>query len=96
MCLSNHIFPDELKLSNIIPLFKKGLRNQSNNYRPVKLLSDIGKLFERIIANRLQPFLESSFLNSGQAGFRPKFSTVEQIIFTLEEINKTLKMEMML
>ena len=43
MCLDNHIFPDDLKLSNIIPLFKKGKRNLCNNYRPVKLLSTIGK-----------------------------------------------------
>ena len=67
--------PDDLKLSNIIPLFKKGKRNSCNNYRPVKLLSTIGKIFERI--NAIQPFLENKFLNDGQAGFRPKFSTVE-------------------
>ena len=89
-CLDKCLFPDDLKLSNIIPLYKKSKRCMCNNYRPVKLLSIIGKLFERIIANRLQPFLENEFLNKGQAGFRPKFSTVEQIIFTLEEINKTL------
>ena len=84
-CISQHIF--HLKISNIIPLYKKGKRNLCNNYRPVKLLSIIGKIFERVIANRLQPFLEQSIYNDGQAGFRTKFSTIEQIIYTLEKIN---------
>ena len=66
-CLDKYIFPDDLKLSNIIPLFKKRKRNSCDNFRPVKLLSTIGKIFERIIANLLQPFLKNKFLT----GFRP-------------------------
>ena len=47
-----------LKLSNIIPIYKnKGKKNVYNNYRPMKLLSIIGKIFERVIANRLQSYL---------------------------------------
>ncbi|KAK2188646.1 hypothetical protein NP493_126g04018 [Ridgeia piscesae] len=37
-----------LKEANIIPLFKKGSRNMSENYRPVTLTSVICKLFERL------------------------------------------------
>ena len=72
-------------------MYKKCKRNICNNYRHVKLLSTIGKIFERIIANILQHFLEHNILNESQAGFKPKFSTIEQIIYTLEEINKTLQ-----
>lgn len=42
-CVKQHIFPPDLKFSNIIPLYKKRKRNVCNNYRPVKLLSIIGK-----------------------------------------------------
>ena len=43
------IFPDIWKLANVIPIFKKGDKFQSSNYRPVALLSCIGKLQERIV-----------------------------------------------
>ena len=43
------IFPDTWKLANVIPIFKKGDKSQPCNYRPVALLSCIGKLQERIV-----------------------------------------------
>ena len=43
------IFPDIWKLANVIPIFKKGDKSQPCNYRPVALLSCIGKLQERIV-----------------------------------------------
>lgn len=85
-CLDKYIFPTKLKESDIIPLYKKKRRSIVGNYRPVKLLSIIGKIFERIIVNRLQPYLEQHFICKGQAGFIKKFSTDEQIIYTFEKI----------
>ena len=43
------IFPDIWKLANVIPIFKKGDKSQPSNYRPVALLSCIGKLQEKIV-----------------------------------------------
>ena len=43
---SEGIFPDTWKLANVIPIFKKGDKSQPSNYRPVALLSCIGKLQE--------------------------------------------------
>ena len=40
------IFPDIWKIANNIPKFKKGDKFQPSNYRPVALLSCIGKLQE--------------------------------------------------
>ena len=85
-CLQTGIFPSQLKTSDIIPLYKKKLRSIIGNYRPVKLLSVIGKIFERILINRLQPYLEEHFLCNDQAGFRKHFSTDEQTIYTFEKI----------
>ena len=42
-------FPDIWKLANNIPAFKKGDKYIPSNYRPVELLSCIGKLQERIV-----------------------------------------------
>ena len=49
MSLQEGIVPLEWKEANIIPLFKKGSRNKSVNYRPVSLTSAICKVLESII-----------------------------------------------
>ena len=49
MSLQEGFVPSEWKEANIIPLFKKGSRNKSVNYRPVSLTSVICKLLETII-----------------------------------------------
>ena len=55
--LEEGIVPLEWKEANIIPLFKKQMRNKSDNYRPVSLTSVICKLSERLITNHLVDFL---------------------------------------
>ena len=42
-------FPDFLKVANIIPIHKKGEKLDPNNYRPIFLLSNISKLYEKAI-----------------------------------------------
>ena len=49
LSLEQGIVPLEWKEANIIPLFKKGSRNKSENYKPVSLTSVICKLLERLI-----------------------------------------------
>ena len=41
------IFPDFLKVANVIPIHKKGEKLDPNNYRPISLLSNISKLYEK-------------------------------------------------
>ena len=49
LSLEERIVPLEWKEANIIPLFKKGSKNKSENYRPVSLTSVICKLLEKIL-----------------------------------------------
>ena len=51
------IFPDIWKIANVIPIFKKGDKFPPSNYRPVALLSCIGKLQERIVFKNMYNFL---------------------------------------
>ena len=51
------IFPDIWKLADVIPIFKKGDKSEPSNYRPVALLSCIGKLQERIGFKNMYTFL---------------------------------------
>ena len=66
-------FPKELKLADIIPIHKKGPTTDMENYRPVSLLPTISKVFERLIAKQLEPFL-NRFLSKFLCGFRKGLS----------------------
>ena len=60
----------EWKETNIIPLFKKGSRNKSVNYRPVSLTSVICKVLETIIRDHMMDFLiKHNLINPSQHGF---------------------------
>ena len=70
LSLKEGVIPVEWKEANIIPLFKKGLRNKSENYRPVSLTSVICKLLERLIKDHMVDFLiKHKLLNSSQHGY---------------------------
>ena len=47
------MFPDELKIARVIPIYKGGNSMMLNNYRPVSVLPLLSKIFERIINNGL-------------------------------------------
>ena len=67
LSLKEAVVPFEWKEANIIPLFKKGSRNKSENYRPVSLTSVICKLLERLIKDHMVDFLVThKLLNSSQ------------------------------
>ena len=64
------IFPDFLEVANVIPIHKKGEKLDSNNYRPISLLSNISKLYEKAMHIRLTNFLrKNKVLFSYQFGF---------------------------
>ena len=64
-------FPNLLKLANVCPIFKKKNKTLCENYRPISLLSNLSKLFERAMHNRIYNFLEvTDVLYDLQFGFR--------------------------
>ena len=57
-----------------------------NNYRPIFLLPIFGKIFEKIIFNRIYNFLlVEELLNPNQSGFRPSDSCVNQLLAITHE-----------
>ena len=70
LSLEEGIVPPEWKEANIAPLFKKGSRNKSENYRPVSLTSVVYKLFETLIRDHMVEFLvKHQLINTSQHGF---------------------------
>ena len=89
LSLKEGVVPFEWKEANIIPLFKKGSRNKSENYRPVSLTSVMCKLLERLIKDHMVDFLvKHKLLNSSQHGFLKARSCLTNMLCFLEEITK--------
>ena len=87
--LEEGIVPLEWKEANIIPLFKKGSRNKSENYRPVSLTSVICKLLERLIKDHLVDFLvKNKLINPSQHGFLKARSCLTNMLCFLEDVTK--------
>ena len=71
LSLKEGVVPLEWKETNTIPLFKKGSRNKSENYRPVGLATVICKLLERLIKDHMVDFLvRHKLLNPSPHGFQ--------------------------
>ena len=60
LSMSKGVFPEKLKLAQVIPLFKKGNSVLCTNYRPISLLSSFHKLFKKFMKMRLENYLDKN------------------------------------
>ena len=74
--LCTGIFPDELKIAQVKPLYKKDDPNVFDNYRPISLLPVISKVFEKVVYIQLYEYMvRNKLLYASQYGFRQEHST---------------------
>lgn len=78
-CLKEGIFPDKWKRQRLV-LLPKGKKppDEPSSYRPLCMLDTAGKIFERIIHNRIEKVVDP-LLAEGQFGFRKERSTLDAI-----------------
>ena len=89
--LSKCIFPSPWKRANVIPIHKKGDKSSVDNYRPVSLLSIVGKVMERIVHKHVHNFfLQNHFISPFQSGFSPGDSTTNQLLFLYDSFMKAI------
>ena len=70
LSLAKGIFPDDLKIARVTPVFKAGNENEVGNYRPISILPCFSKILERIMYNRLVKYLTTNeILNKKQFRF---------------------------
>ena len=81
------VFPNKLKIAKVIPIFKKGTKNDMNNYRPISVLPAFSKVLEKIVYNRFIVFIESNnLLSRSQYGFRQNRSTTAAVLQLADHI----------
>ena len=79
---------ESLKTGQVVPIHKKGSRNDRNNYRGVCLLAMASRILARVLASRLRWWAEwMGLLDDNQAGFRQGRSTADatQVMVRMEE-----------
>ncbi len=74
-------YPSTWKMANVIAIFKKGDASLPSNYRPISLISCVGKVLERIVFKYIYNHLNfNQLIYKYQSGFLPKYSTVHQLL----------------
>ena len=92
MSLSEGVFPTQLKIVNVVPLYKCDDPMSFNHYRPVSLLCTLSKVFEKVMYSRLIKFLEKfSILYEYQFGFRRKRSTHLALITLIDKLTQAIE-----
>ena len=88
--LRTGVFPSELKLARVVPIFKAGDSSALTNYRPISVLTFFTKVFEKIVYNKLFNFIsDNNILYDHQYGFRKGRSTQQAIITLVDRITKS-------
>ena len=87
--INKGIFPDELKIAKVIPIYKSGDKTSIKNYRPISV-------FEKIVYNHLINFINKhNILYKYQFGFRKRHSTNHAITTLVDKVSNALDVEML-
>jgi len=100
LSLEKGTFPSCLKTAKVIPIFKKGDKNDVANYRTISLTNPLAKILEKLMHNRLYQYCEK-YQYKYQFGFRRSYSTsfaVMDVINLIEDstLNKKYMMDVFL
>ena len=88
-CLENSCLPSDLKFADVTPAYKNKSKNSKDNCRPVSILSNISKVYERYIYDQMEAYFET-ILSPSQCGFRKGFSAQHCLISLIEKWKKSI------
>ena len=91
LSLNTGIVPDKLKIAKVIPVYKKGSKDDLSNYRPISILPFFSKILEKCVYIRVHKFLEKcNIITPKQFGFRAGYSTSYAIIELIRKVSNAL------
>ena len=89
--LEQGIFPENLKTSRTVPIFKAGDKLNIDNYRPISLVNSISKILEKMVSTKLTNYLQiNKLLSPWQFGFQRQLNTEQNLIHVLNYIGDAL------
>ena len=94
-CVEKGIYPNMLKIVKVTALHKGGNKSDPDNFRPISVLTQINKVFEKLIHKRLLSFLTKyKIISKQQFGFRKRHSTSHSITCLYEKLIANLENEL--
>ena len=87
--IENSVFPDSLKQAGIQPVYKKESRNEKKNYRPVIILPNLSKIYERCMYTHMNKCF-GPILSKYQFGFRREYSAQKYLLIMTEKWTASL------
>ena len=93
LCVERGVYPGIFKTARVTPIFKnKGSRDHMNNYRPISVMCNMSKIFEKLLNDRLNSFFFSqNLLCQNQFGFRKGRNTEMAAISLVNRIVPVLE-----
>ena len=88
-CVDKDVFPDDLKHADITPVHEKKDKSDKTNYSPVSILTNISKIYEKLIYNQLYDYFDDT-LSPSQYGFHKGYSTQYCLPVTLEKFEESV------
>ena len=82
-------FPYELKHADVIPVHKKKDKCVKENYRPVSILTNISKVYEKLLYNQLYSYFDN-ILSPNQCGFRKGHSAQQCLLVMIEKFKEAI------
>ena len=83
------MFPEQAKIANVRPIYKKDKREDIKNYRPVSILSTFSKIYAKFIQDSINSFVEK-FLSEFISGYRKAYSTNHVLLRLIEQWKSAL------
>ena len=82
--ISSSKFPHDLKQAEVIPVYKKKYKLSKENYRPIGILPNISRAYERCLYDQISKYFETRF-SKFQCGFQKGYSAQHCLLAMIEE-----------
>ena len=91
LSISTGVYPNKLKMAKVTPIYKSDDKSDPNSYRPISLLSNFNRIFEKLMYSRMESFIEqNNLLSPFQYGFRKAHSTQHAILDIVNAIQTNM------
>ena len=91
-CFELGYYPSSMKVAKVIPIHKKGDKDDFDNYRPISILNKFNQLFEHLISKRIHSFFKKfDLFTKKQFGFLKKHCTEHAILDLKEHVMENME-----
>ena len=85
-CITEGNFVADFQVAEVRPLYENYGRADKSNYRPISILSNVSKIYERYLYSQLCDYFDKNIFSKYQCGFRKGFSTQHALLVMIEKM----------